>query len=59
MNTKEEIQSLKAALRQAEVIQMQLDRNVFHLKTLYDVSCDIYSSIETQKIIRNFLLILF
>lgn len=56
MNPKEEIQRLKAALKASEAVQVKLDRNVFHLKTLYDVSRDIYSSIESEKIIRNFLL---
>jgi class 3 adenylate cyclase len=56
MKLREEIQRLKAALKESEAVQVKLDRNVFHLKTLYDVSRDIYSSIESEKIIRNFLL---
>jgi class 3 adenylate cyclase len=56
MNPKEEIQWLKAALEASEAVQVKLDRHVFHLKTLYDVSRDIYGSIESEKIIRNFLL---
>jgi len=56
MKPEEEIQRLKAALKASEAVQMELDRNVFHLRTLYDVSRDIYHSIEPDKIIRNFLL---
>lgn len=56
MKPEEEIHQLKAALKASETVQMELDRNVFHLRTLYDVSRDIYHSIEPDKIIRNFLL---
>ena len=52
----EEIEKLKASLKEAEHVQADLDRRVFHLKTLYDVSKDIYGSVETEKILRNFLL---
>jgi predicted RNase H-like nuclease (RuvC/YqgF family) len=51
-----EIEQLKASLKEAEHVQAELDRRVFHLKTLYDVSKDIYSSVETETILRNFLL---
>jgi len=56
MNSQEEIKQLKEALKQAESVQAELDRRVFNLKTLYDVSKDIYSSVESETIIRNFLL---
>jgi hypothetical protein len=56
MKLREEIQRLKAALKESEAVQMKLDRKVFHLRTLYDVSRDIYHSTEPDKIIRNFLL---
>ena len=52
----EEIEKLKASLKEAENVQADLDRRVFHLKTLYDVSKDIYGSVETETILRNFLL---
>ncbi len=52
----EEIEQLRTALKEAEHVQAELDRRVFHLKTLYDVSKDIYSSVETETILRNFLL---
>jgi class 3 adenylate cyclase len=52
----EEIEQLRTALKEAEHVQADLDRRVFHLKTLYDVSKDIYGSVETETILRNFLL---
>ena len=56
MDPKEEIRQLKESLRQAETVQAELDLRVFNLKTLYDVSKDIYASVESETIIRNFLL---
>ena len=56
MSSNEEIKKLKASLKEAENVQAELDRRVFHLKTLYDVSKDIYGSVETETILRNFLL---
>jgi len=56
MSNPEEIESLRASLKKAEGVQAELDRRVFHLKTLYDVSKDIYGSVETETILRNFLL---
>ena len=41
MKPEEEIQQLKAALKASEAVQEKRGRNVFHLKTLYDVSRDI------------------
>ena len=52
----EEIQALKASLKQAEEVRTELDRRIFHLKTLYDVSKDIYGTVEIETILRNFLL---
>jgi class 3 adenylate cyclase len=34
----------------------ELDRRVYHLKTLYDVSREVFSSIDFDTILRNFLL---
>ena len=51
-----EVEQLRTALKEAEHVQAELDRRVFHLKTLYDVSKDIYGSVETETILRNFLL---
>ena len=56
MSNLEKIEQLKASLKEAENVQADLDRRVFHLKTLYDVSKDIYSSVESEAILRNFLL---
>ena len=56
MSNSEEIEKLKACLRDAENVQSELDRRVFHLKTLYDVSKDIYGSVQSETILRNFLL---
>ncbi len=56
MNQQEEIKQLKDSLKQAESVQAELDLRVFNLKTLYDVSKDIYGTVESETIIRNFLL---
>ena len=56
MEPREEVIQLKASLEKAGHIQQELDRRIFHLKTLYDVSKDIFSSVETETIIRSFLL---
>lgn len=56
MNPQEEIKHLRESLKQAENVQAELDLRVFNLKTLYDVSNDIYGSVESETIIRNFLL---
>ena len=51
-----QLKQLTASLKQAEEMRAELDRRIFHLKTLYDVSKDIYGSVETQTILKNFLL---
>ena len=56
MNSEEEIKQLRESLKQAESVQEELDRRVFNLKTLYDVSKDITGTVESETIIRNFLL---
>ncbi len=56
MNSQEKIKQLQKSLKKAESVQEELDRRVFNLKTLYDVSKDIYRSVESETIIRNFLL---
>ena len=56
MITQDEVEQLRASLKEADHIQSELDRRIFYLKTLYDVSKDIFSSIETDSILRNFLL---
>ena len=37
-------------------MRAELDRRIFHLKTLYDVSKDMYGSVEVDSILRSFLL---
>ena len=56
MQIEKEIEQVRQSLEKADKIQEELDRRVFHLKTLYDVSKDIYSSTDTKTILRSFLL---
>jgi class 3 adenylate cyclase len=56
VNNQNEIKKLRASLEDAERVQAELDRRIFYLKTLYDVSKDIFSSVETEDILKNFLL---
>jgi class 3 adenylate cyclase len=56
MDLQEEITRLRESLKQAEKVQAELDLRVFNLKTLYDVSKDIYGIVESETVIRNFLL---
>ena len=56
MDLRTEVKRLREELKQSEHIQSELDRRVFYLKTLYDVSKDIFSSVETETILRSFLL---
>jgi len=48
MNPQEEIRQLRESLKRAESVQAELDLRVFNLKTLYDVSKDIYGSVEAE-----------
>jgi class 3 adenylate cyclase len=56
MDLRAEAKRLQKELKQSEHAQNELDRRVFYLKTLYDVSKDIFSSVESEKILRSFLL---
>ncbi len=56
MELLEEIEQVRSSLNLAERIQLELDRRVFHLKTLYDVSKDIFSSVDSETILRAFLM---
>ena len=56
MDLRTEVNRLQEELKQSENVQSELDQRVFYLKTLYDVSKDIFSSVETKTILRNFLL---
>jgi class 3 adenylate cyclase len=56
MDLEKELEQLRNSLQQAERIQTELDRRVYYLKTLYDVSKDIFGSVEYESILKNFLL---
>jgi len=56
MDYQAELKRLREALQESEHVQTELDRRIFYLKTLYDVSKDIFSSVESEKILRSFLL---
>ena len=56
MDLETQVENLKKELHQSAHVQNELDRRVFYLKTLYDVSKDIFSSVESETILRNFLL---
>jgi class 3 adenylate cyclase len=56
MDLTAEVNRLREELKQSEHVQSELDRRVFYLKTLYDVSKDIFSSVEAETILRSFLL---
>ncbi len=56
MDLAKELEQLRKSLQQAEHIEKELDRRVFYLKTLYDVSKDIFASVEYEPILKNFLL---
>ena len=40
----------------AEKMKAELERQLFHLKTLYDVSRDLLGTVEVEAILKNFLL---
>ncbi len=56
MNLQDQIEQLRNSLLQAESIQTELDRRVYYLKTLYDVSRDIFGSVDYETILKNFLM---
>ena len=56
MDLQGQIELLRTALQLAENIQMELDRRVYYLKTLYDISKDIFGSVEYEQILKNFLM---
>jgi len=56
MDLQGQIEQLRNSLLQAESIQTELDRRVYYLKTLYDVSKDIFGSVEYEQILKNFLM---
>ena len=56
MNQDDQVEQLKASLKRPEHTQQELDRRIFHLKTLYDVGKDIFASVDSDAILKNFLL---
>jgi K+-sensing histidine kinase KdpD len=44
------------ALRIDERVEEELERRLFHLKTLYDVSRELLVSVDVEQILRNFLM---
>ena len=56
MNQRNEIEQRRESFRQSEHFQVELDRRVFHLKTLYDVSRNIFGTVDFESIVKHFLL---
>ena len=56
MDLEKELEHLKKSLQQTELIETELDRRVYYLKTLYDVSKAIFASVDYEPILKNFLL---
>ena len=56
MDLQAKVETLEKELHQSAHVQNELDRRVFYLKTLYDVSKDIFSSVDSETILRSFLL---
>jgi class 3 adenylate cyclase len=52
----EKIKTLKNPLGKARHSQIELERRVFHLKTLYDVTREIGFLLDAQEIVKNLLL---
>src|ERR1700745_916256 len=51
-----EISRLKQRLREAASARRDLDKRMFHLKTLYDLSREVGFLIDTEAIMKNLLL---
>jgi class 3 adenylate cyclase len=56
MNARDEETQVRDSLKKSREIQSDLDRRVFHLKTLSDVSKDIFGAGDFETILNNFLL---
>lgn len=56
MDVQKQEGKIKTSLKSEEETGIELDRRIFHLRTLYDVSKDILGIVETETILRNFLL---
>lgn len=55
-NIKRLNQDLQKKNVQLEEVLSEVDRRVFHLKTLYDISKDIFATVDFEAVLRNFLL---
>ena len=53
---REHVKLMRKRLREATRAQQELEKRIFHLKTLYDVGREIGSLIDTQAIIKNLLM---
>src|ERR1700716_2865341 len=53
---RERLKHMKKRLREATRAQQELEKRMFHLKSLYDVSREIGSLIDTQAIVKNLLM---
>jgi class 3 adenylate cyclase len=56
LKDQQDISQLMHQLAQSRDVQLELDRRIYNLKTLYDVSKDIFSTTDSEAILRNFLL---
>jgi class 3 adenylate cyclase/transcriptional regulator with GAF, ATPase, and Fis domain len=56
LNNANAFQDIRRLNKDLEKKSDQLDRRVFHLKTLYDVSKDIFGTVESETVLKNFLL---
>ena len=55
MVKKETAFSSKDLHQEEGLVQTELDRRVYHLRTLYDLSKELFSSVDVETILRNFL----
>jgi len=56
MDLKDEVKQHRESLKQAKHIEAELDKRIFHLKTLYDASQDIFGTLDFEIIAKSFLL---
>ena len=55
MDSPESAKTNSDPVRLTEKVQVELDRRLFHLKTLYDVSHELLGVAEIKRILKNFL----
>lgn len=56
MNSKTDIEKLDNFSTDIRSIEDELDRRVYHLKTLFDVSKDIFETVDIEATLKNFLM---